>query len=103
MCRRRPALPEQVSWADDIASVGHWRTHDGHEVDLVIERTDGSVVAFEVKAASRVDSRDARGLRALRETLGDGFLFGFVICTGEMSYRLEDRIAVIPADRLWTV
>ena len=96
-------LLKQVSWADDIASVGHWRTHDGHEVDLVIERTDGSVVAFEVKAASRVDSRDARGLRALRETLDDGFLFGFVICTGEMSYRFEDRIAVIPADRLWTV
>lgn len=96
-------LLKQVSWADDIASVGHWRTHDGHEADLVIERTDGSIVAFEVKAASRVDRRDARGLRALRETLGDGFLFGFVICTGEMSYRLEDRIAVIPADRLWTV
>ena len=96
-------LLKQVSWTDDIASVGHWRTHDGQEADLVIERTDGSIIAFEVKAASRVDRRDARGLRALRETLGDGFLAGFVISTGEMSYRLEDRICVIPADRIWSM
>ena len=96
-------LLKQVSWADDIASVGHWRTHDGQEADLVIERADGSIVAIEVKAASRVDRRDARGLRALRETLGDGFLAGIVISTGEMSYSLEDRIWVVPADRLWSV
>ena len=94
-------LLKQVSWADEIASVGHWRTHDGQEADLVIERVDGSIVAIEVKAASRVDRRDARGLRALRETLGDAFLAGVVVSSGEMSYRLEDRIWVIPADRLW--
>ena len=96
-------LLKQVSWTGDIASVGHWRTHDGQEADLVIERTDGSITAFEVKAASRVDRRNARGLRALRETLGDGFLAGFVISTGEVSYRLENRICVIPADRIWSM
>ncbi|WP_420611323.1 ATP-binding protein [Candidatus Poriferisodalis sp.] len=95
-------LLKQASWTEDIASVGHWRTHDGQEVDLVTERVDGSVVAFEVKAASRIERRDASGLRALRETLGDSFLAGVVVCTGEMSYRLEDRICVVPADRLWS-
>ncbi|MCY3948506.1 MAG: ATP-binding protein [Acidimicrobiaceae bacterium] len=96
-------LLKQVSWTEDIAAVGHWRTHDGEEADLVIERVDGAIVAIEVKAASRVDRHDARGLRALRKTLGDGFLAGIVISTGEMSYRLEDRIWVIPADRLWSL
>ncbi|WP_419944782.1 ATP-binding protein [Candidatus Poriferisodalis sp.] len=95
-------LLKQASWTDDIASVGHWRTHDRQEADLVVERIDGSVVALEVKAASRVERRDASGLRALRETLGDGFLAGFVICAGEMSYRLDDRIYVVPADRIWS-
>jgi hypothetical protein len=33
------------------------RTHDGAEVDLVIERDDGSVVALEIKAGSRVGDR----------------------------------------------
>ncbi|MCQ3806777.1 MAG: DUF4143 domain-containing protein [Acidimicrobiaceae bacterium] len=95
-------LFKAVSWADDVASIGHWRTHDGLETDFVIERVDGTVAAVEVKAASRVEVRDARGLRALRETLGDAFLAGIVISTGEVSYRLEDRIWVVPADRLWT-
>ena len=95
-------LLKQASWTEDIASVGHWRTHDGQEADLVVERVDGSVVAFKVKAAARVGRSDASGLRALRTTLGDSFLAGFVICTGEMSYRLEDRIGVVPADRLWS-
>ena len=28
---------------------GHWRTRDGHEVDLVLERDDGAILVFEVK------------------------------------------------------
>ena len=62
-------LLKQASWTSDIADVGHWRTHDGHEVDLVVERHDGAVTAFEVKSAARVTGRDARGLRALRDAL----------------------------------
>lgn len=94
-------LLKQASWTEDIASVGHWRTHDGQEADLIIERVDGSVIALEVKAASRVERRDASGLRALRETLGESFLAGFVVSTGEVSYRLDDRVYVVPADRIW--
>ena len=95
-------LLKQASWHSDIAGVGHWRTHDGHEVDLVVERSDGTVTAFEVKAASRADQRDARGLRALRRALGDAFNAGFVLNTGNLSFRLEDRIMVAPIDALWS-
>lgn len=27
-------LLKQASWSDNIAAVGHWRTHDGQETDL---------------------------------------------------------------------
>ena len=94
-------LLKQASWHSDIATAGHWRTHDGHEVDLVIEHHDGAVTAFEVKSTTRVTSRDARGLRALRDTLGDAFNMGFVLHTGELTYRLDDRIIVTPIDQLW--
>ena len=94
-------LLKQASWHSDVAGVGHWRTHDGHEVDLVVERSDGTVTAFEVKTASRADQRDARGLRVLREALGDAFNAGFVLNTGNLSFRLEDRIVVAPIDALW--
>ena len=93
---------KQASWQSEVASVGHWRTHDGHEVDLVIENRDGSVTAFEVKAASRVNQGDARGLRVLRDALGDAFRTGIVLTTGELTYRLDDRIIVAPIDVLWS-
>ena len=94
-------LLKQASWTNDIACVGHWRTHDGHEVDLVVEHRDGSVTAFEVKSAARLSARDARGLRALRDSLGDGFNTGIILHTGALSYCLDDRILAVPIDGLW--
>jgi uncharacterized protein len=73
---------KQLSWMDDITGLGHWRTHDGAEVDLVVERRDGAVVAIEVKAGTRVTTRDLTGLRAIRDALGDAFLAGVVLNTG---------------------
>ena len=95
-------LLKEASWMDGIAGVGHWRTYDGVEVDLVIERDDGAVVAFEVKAAGRVPGDDFRGLRTLRDALGQAFIAGVVLYTGERGYTYEERLHVLPIDRLWT-
>lgn len=92
---------KQVSWMDDIAGIGHWRTRDGSEVDLVVERGDGSVIGLEVKAGSRVNRKDLSGLRILREALGDAFVAGAALYTGSRSYVADDRIYVLPIDRLW--
>src|SRR5207248_8686443 len=64
-------LRKQASWLDEPVTSGHWRTHDGDEVDLVIEFDDGRVLAFEVKANERVSGEDFRGLGKLRDALGD--------------------------------
>lgn len=92
---------KQVSWMDGVAVVGHWRTRDGVEVDLVVERDQGSVVAFEVKAGSRVTGGDLAGLRVIRDSLGDAFVAGAVLHTGNRSYIADDRIFALPIDRLW--
>ncbi|MDE0578486.1 MAG: DUF4143 domain-containing protein [bacterium] len=94
-------LIKQVSWSSGISNIGHWRTHDGHEVDFIVEHEDGMVTAFEVKAASRVSAKDSRGLRALRNSLGDAFNSGIILTTGELAYRLDDDIIVVPIERLW--
>lgn len=44
-------LMKQASWLDGVVGLGHWRTRDGDEVDLVVERDDGFVVALQVKAS----------------------------------------------------
>ncbi|WP_260465108.1 DUF4143 domain-containing protein [Arachnia propionica] len=42
---------KQAPWLGEPVALGHWRTSDGDEVDLVIERDDGRVLAIEVKAS----------------------------------------------------
>jgi uncharacterized protein len=93
---------KQVSWLDGSVTVGHWRTHDDDEVDLVLEDDDGNVFGFEIKSGDQVPGSDLGGLRKLRVILGTRFAAGIAFHTGTRSYTAEDRIHVIPADRLWS-
>jgi hypothetical protein len=80
------------------ASVHHLRTRDGeHEVDLIVQRADGKILALEVKLAATVSDRDVRHLRWLADLLGDGLLDAAVLTTGADAYRRRDGVAVIPA------
>lgn len=94
-------LCKQAHWLDDPVDIGHWRTHDGHEVDLVFERTDGSVLAFEVKAAPDVRSEDLRGIHALARRLGDDRVSGVVLHTGNRGWRIDANTVAVPIARLW--
>lgn len=94
-------LLKQVSWLDESVTVGHWRTSDGDEVDLVVEFEDGRVLAFEIKAGERVSGGDMVGLRKLRGALGPRFLAGIVFSLGSRSYSYEEGLHVMPVDRLW--
>ena len=83
------------------ARVGHLRTRGGeHEVDIIVERRDGRVVALEVKLSATVDDADTRHLRWLAERLGPDLLDAAVITTGREAYRRADGIGVIPAGLL---
>ncbi len=93
---------KQLGWIDDSYTVGHWRTHEGGEVDLVIEAPDGTVIGIEIKASGRVTNADTSGLRALRSTLGDSYRCGLVLHLGTNAHTLDDRIYAVPIDRLWT-
>ena len=80
------------------ARVHHLRTHGGErEIDLIVERGDGRVVALEVKLSSTPHDRDVRHLRWLAEHLGPSLLDAAVITTGPHAYRRRDGIGVIPA------
>lgn len=94
-------LQKQVSWLDESVTVGHWRTSDGDEVDLVLEFDDGRVLAFEVKAGERVSGKDLTGLRKLRDSLGARFIGGVALSLGSRSYTYAEGLHVMPVDRLW--
>jgi hypothetical protein len=59
------------------------------------------VLAFEVKANERVAGEEFKGLRKLRSALGDRFIAGVAFSTGTRSYTYDDRLHVMPVDRLW--
>ena len=80
------------------ARVSHLRTRGGEqEVDLIVERRDGRVVALEVKLSATAEDKDVRHLRWLSERIGDDLLDAVVITTGREAYRRRDGIGVVPA------
>jgi predicted AAA+ superfamily ATPase len=80
------------------AKVKHVRTHSGdHEVDLVVERGDGRVIAIEVKLARAVPDDAGAHLRWLEDRIGDELLDKVIVTTGPEAYRRRDGIAVVPA------
>jgi predicted AAA+ superfamily ATPase len=93
---------KQASWSDAPVTAGHFRTESGDEVDLVLERDDGQVIAVEIKAGSRISGEDFRGLRQLKERLGPRLEEAIILHTGEHAYTHEGWITVLPLDRLWT-
>ena len=80
---------------------GHLRSAGGdHEIDLVAELPDGSVLAFESKLAPTVSATDTRHLAALRDRLGESFRAGLVVHPGATAFRIGDRIAAVPLGTL---
>lgn len=95
-------LLKQASWQEEAPLLSHFRTHDGVEVDVVVEGADARVAAVEVKAGSQVRPANLRGLRMLRDRLADAFVGGVVLHLGPLAYTVEDRIHVCPVDQLWS-
>lgn len=82
--------------ADAVAR--HLRTHGGRrEIDLIIERRDGSVLAIEVKLAGGASDSDVRHLNWLKDQIGDRLIDRVVLTTGQFAYRRDsDGVAVVP-------
>ena len=80
------------------AQVFHLRTRGGErEIDMIVRRPDGRVVAVEVKLSSTPKDSDFRHLRWLKKSLGDDLLDAIVVTTGAEAYRRADGFGVVPA------
>jgi uncharacterized protein len=95
-------LLRQAEWQPEPVKLSHYRDKDGREVDLILERRDGTVIGVHVKAAASVKPSDFRGLRRIRDALGDKFKAGALIYTGANTLPTDDRLTAIPIEGLWT-
>jgi predicted AAA+ superfamily ATPase len=95
-------LVKQAGWSTTPVELFFYRDTDKREVDLVVESASGDVVAIEAKAAAATTASDVRGLRVLRDKLGERFKTGVVVYSGEHTLPIEDRIWAVPISGLWT-
>jgi predicted AAA+ superfamily ATPase len=82
-------------------TVLHFRTREQQEVDFAIEAADRRVVGIEVKAATSVEARDFRGLKALAELAGERFHRGIVLYSGSECVPFGPRLWAVPIAALW--
>lgn len=79
----------------------HFRDQQMREVDIVLERDDGTIVGIEIKASATVKSNDFGGLRTLAEACGDHFAYGVVLYDSTDLVPFGDRLAAAPLSSLW--
>ncbi len=79
------------------ARVSHFRTRGGErEVDVIVERGDGRVLAIEVKLSATIEDSDVEHLAWLRRQIGDDLVDAIVVTTGKHAFRRVDGIGVVP-------
>ncbi|QDZ43177.1 ATP-binding protein [Corynebacterium sp. sy039] len=80
-----------------LGTVSHFRTQKGdHEVDLIAQDQNGSLLAIEVKLTAHVRDEDVRHLLWLKKQLPQDITDTIILTTGERAYRRADGVAVIP-------
>lgn len=94
-------LRKQVSWTDPGMSLHHFRTSSGAEVDVIVEKGDGTIAAIEIKAGGTVGAADFSALRVLKDQLGARFRSGVVLYLGDQIVPAGDGLWLVPVSALW--
>jgi predicted AAA+ superfamily ATPase len=84
---------KHMQWADEDVRLYHFRDKRKNEVDLVIEKSDSTIVGLEVKASATVKKPDFNGLIKLADYDGSRFDSGILLYTGTeiLPFKLADR------------
>jgi uncharacterized protein len=71
------------------------------EVDVLLEKPDGSVAAIAVKATITVAASDFVAFEAPREQLGKQFRAGVSLYLGSQIVPFGDKLWLVPVPALW--
>jgi predicted AAA+ superfamily ATPase len=87
-------------YAGERSTISHYRDKSGLEVDIVVEKKDGSWGAFEVKLGSKQEEEAAANLTFFSSQI-DTKIMGYpsflaILTAGKYAYRRKDGIYVIP-------
>ena len=94
-------LQKQISWSKVNVSAYHYRTVTGQKVDVVLENSQGQLVAVEIKSAASVGKKDFQGIERFAETVGDRFHRGAVLYAGSQAVSFGERLHALPIPSIW--
>ncbi len=94
-------LKKQATWSKISVQLYHFRTVQGHEVDIILEDRSGNVVGIEIKSSTTVTRDDLKGLIYLRDKLGKKFVQGIVLYGGAQSLPFDEKLFAHPISILW--
>jgi len=87
---------KQAKNVQSLAQFSFLRTHDGKEVDLLLEFADG-YYAFEIKMANRVNQIDAKHLWGLENILDKPLKKAFLLSNDEETKYFDDKTIAVHA------
>lgn len=94
-------LKAQIFATGNEYAIYHYRDHDQREIDFILERYDGELIAIEVKAGSNICQDDFKHLKWFRENIAKKRPFqGIVLYNGTLAYQMGGLKAV-PIGALW--
>jgi predicted AAA+ superfamily ATPase len=87
-------LLKHATWSDEDVVFYHFRDTSRHEIDLVIERSNGAVIGVEIKASMTINPKDFSGLTNFAEYAGEKFLRGVLYYSGDkvLPFKIDNRI-----------
>ena len=94
-------LIKQQTWSDVDYSLFHYRDCDNKEADLIIELSNGKIIAIEIKAASAFKKSDFLGMKTLRNLLDNRFHCGIVLYTGTEVLPFGEKLYAAPISSIW--
>jgi uncharacterized protein len=94
-------LVKQLSNSNIKAELYHFRTSDGKEVDFILEKPDGTVLAIEVKRSESVTIDDFKGIKIFQELTGKDFIGGIVLYGGKEVVPFGKNCWAVPYFVLW--
>lgn len=96
-------LVKLISFSSEIYQIYYLRTASGGEVDFIIEKSNGDIMAVEVKSGSLVDKKSFKNIEMLRDALGKKFLRGIMLYTGSAVVPFDKQLIALPINTLWEV
>ena len=94
-------LLKHLAFSEKGLTLNHYRTQTNIEIDFILENRFGKLTGIEVKASSKVEGKDFKALRHLKETEPHLFQRGIVLYAGREVVAFDVDLFAVPLSMWW--